>query len=86
MMDLNSGEILIEVNPEFYRPNEVELLIGDASKAKNELGWEQKISFDNLANRMISSDLNELGINIKSFRTTQIVRRAFAEANGKGAC
>ena len=81
MMDLNSGEILIEVNPEFYRPNEVELLIGDASKAKNELGWEQKISFDNLANRMISSDLNELGINIKSFRTTQIVRRAFAEAN-----
>ncbi|HEY5562300.1 MAG TPA: GDP-mannose 4,6-dehydratase, partial [Clostridiaceae bacterium] len=45
-----TGKILIEVNPKFFRPAEVELLLGDPTKAKNQLNWERKISFVGLAN------------------------------------
>jgi len=54
--------ILIQINPKFYRPNEVNLLLGDSSLARKELGWNPQISFDKLAKTMISSDLNELGL------------------------
>lgn len=47
------------INPKFYRPAEVELLLGDSSEARKELGWKPKISFDNLVYRMVQHDLNE---------------------------
>ena len=40
--DTESGKLLVRINPKFYRPAEVELLIGDASKAKEKLGWVPK--------------------------------------------
>lgn len=52
---------LMEINPQFYRPAEVELLLGDSTLARKELGWEPKISFDKLVKCMVESDLNELG-------------------------
>ena len=52
-----TGDILIEIDPYYYRPTEVEELLGDPSRAKKELGWEPKISFDNLVDEMIKSDL-----------------------------
>lgn len=48
---------LVKINPEFYRPNEVELLLGDPTKAKEELGWKPKISFDDLVMRMVKYDI-----------------------------
>jgi GDPmannose 4,6-dehydratase len=51
---------LVEVNKEFFRPAEVELLLGDSALAQKELGWKPKISLDILAKRMVESDINEL--------------------------
>jgi len=55
-----NGEKIIQINPEFYRPAEVQLLLGDASKAKKELGWEPKTSFDELVEMMVKSDFDKL--------------------------
>jgi GDPmannose 4,6-dehydratase len=54
---LNTGEKVLQIDPRYYRPTEVDLLIGDASKAKNKLGWEPKISLDQLCKEMMESDL-----------------------------
>lgn len=56
--DKQTGEILVEVSPEFFRPSEVDLLVGDASKARNELGWTPTTSVEQLVSLMISSDLS----------------------------
>ena len=50
----------MKVNPQFFRPAEVDLLIGDASKAKKILGWEPQISYEELAKRMVESDIKLL--------------------------
>jgi len=47
----------VKVDPRYFRPTEVDVLLGDASKAKNVLGWEPKVSFDKLIDMMIASDL-----------------------------
>ncbi|MDE5830193.1 MAG: GDP-mannose 4,6-dehydratase [Clostridia bacterium] len=52
--------VVVKVNPKFYRPAEVELLIGDCSKAEKVLGWKRKISYEDLINRMVSNDLELL--------------------------
>jgi len=51
------GDIIVRVDPRYFRPTEVESLLGDASKAKRELGWEPKISFDQLVREMVLADL-----------------------------
>jgi GDPmannose 4,6-dehydratase len=48
---------LIKINPKFYRPAEVELLLGDSSKARTELGWSPKISFNKLIEKMTKWDI-----------------------------
>ncbi len=62
-IDTSSGQILVRVNPRFYRPAEVDLLIGCPRKAKEKLGWAPKTSLEQLATMMIEADLrrNELG-------------------------
>lgn len=54
------GDVLVRVNPEFYRPAEVDLLIGDASKAKKELGWEAKTSLEELCKMMVKADIDKI--------------------------
>ena len=54
-----NDKVVVKVNPDFYRPAEVDLLLGDPSEAKENLGWKQKISFDNLIERMIRSDIKK---------------------------
>lgn len=49
------------VNPQFFRPAEVELLLGDSTKAQNELGWKREISFEELVRRMVENDLEIVG-------------------------
>lgn len=56
----DTGEMLTKINPKFYRPAEVELLLGDSSLAKKELGWKPKTSFQDLVIKMVSHDLNEI--------------------------
>ena len=51
-IDTNTGKTVIKVDPKYFRPAEVETLLGDASKAKEKLGWEPKISFKQLVEDM----------------------------------
>jgi len=61
--DKATNKIVLKVNPKFYRPAEVDLLIGDASKAKKELGWEAQCKLEELCSMMVEADLkrNETG-------------------------
>jgi GDPmannose 4,6-dehydratase len=56
-IDKKTGKVLVAVDPKYYRPTEVELLIGDATKAKKILGWEAKTKFADLARLMAKADL-----------------------------
>ena len=47
----------VEIDPRYFRPTEVDFLLGDASKAKKQLNWEPKVSFKQLAQMMVDSDL-----------------------------
>lgn len=55
-----TDKVLVKVNPKFYRPAEVELLIGDCSKAENKLGWKRKISYEQLVTLMVENDMKLL--------------------------
>jgi len=55
--DLRSGRTVIQIDPRYRRPTEVESLLGDASKAHRELGWAPKVTFDELVREMVESDL-----------------------------
>lgn len=57
--DKVSGKLIVKVNPKFYRPAEVELLVGDPNKAKENLGWESNTSLSQLCNMMIESDIQK---------------------------
>ena len=59
-IDRRSGRTLIQVNPAFYRPAEVELLQGDASRARDVLGWAPRVSLDQLAEMMVRADRDRL--------------------------
>jgi GDPmannose 4,6-dehydratase len=56
------SSVLVKVNPKFYRPAEVDLLLGDSNLAREELGWKPKISFDNLVERMVKYDIDNFKI------------------------
>jgi GDP-D-mannose dehydratase len=50
----------VEIDPRYFRPTEVDLLVGDASKARRKLGWEPKITFKELVRTMVDADLTDL--------------------------
>ena len=54
---LNIGDVIVRVDPRYFRPAEVETLLGDPTKAKNKLGWEPQISVEEMCAEMVSSDL-----------------------------
>jgi GDP-D-mannose dehydratase len=54
------GVVLVRINPAFYRPAEVDLLLGDPTKSKDELGWTPAISFFSLVKEMVENDINSL--------------------------
>jgi len=55
-IDTSTGRTLVEVDPHYYRPTEVDTLLGDASKARATLGWRPQVSFDELIREMIAAD------------------------------
>ena len=66
--DTASGKTLIHVDPKYFRPTEVETLLGDASKAKTKLGWEAKTSLAMMVKEMVAQDL-------KSSQKDELCRR-----------
>ena len=56
---LRAGDVVVEVDPRYFRPTEVDELLGDASKARAKLGWSPKISFEDLVREMVEADLKE---------------------------
>ncbi|NQU16275.1 MAG: GDP-mannose 4,6-dehydratase, partial [Desulfobacteraceae bacterium] len=50
---------IVAVDPRYFRPTEVDALLGDASKAKKDLGWEPKTSFEEMVTEMVAQDLRE---------------------------
>jgi GDPmannose 4,6-dehydratase len=59
-IDAQSGRILVKVDPRYFRPTEVDLLVGDASKARAKLGWQHRVSFDELVAEMVAADLKSV--------------------------
>lgn len=59
-VNVATGDVLIEVDPKYYRPTEVESLIGDPSKAKEKLGWEAKVGLRELVKMMVAGDMRKL--------------------------
>ena len=57
-IDRKTGKEVIGVDPVYYRPTEVETLLGDPTKAKNKLGWEPKVTFEGLIKEMVAADLD----------------------------
>jgi len=58
--DKKTGKLLVDVNPEFFRPAEVELLLGDSTLAETELNWRRKVSFKELVEMMVKSDMERV--------------------------
>jgi GDPmannose 4,6-dehydratase len=61
-IDRKTGKTIVKVNPKFYRPAEVELLIGDPSKAEKQLGWERRTDYKGLCRMMMEADIARLKI------------------------
>jgi GDPmannose 4,6-dehydratase len=55
-LDVRSGRVLVEVDPRYFRPTEVDLLLGDPSKARQKLGWKHRTSFEDLVREMVEAD------------------------------
>lgn len=58
--DAKNGKLLVDINPEFYRPAEVEFLWGDPTKAEAELGWKRKVDFKGLVSMMMDADMKAI--------------------------
>ncbi|MCP3954507.1 MAG: GDP-mannose 4,6-dehydratase, partial [Desulfobacterales bacterium] len=56
---LAAGRAIVKIDPRYYRPTEVDTLLGDPGRAKEKLGWEPKISFRELVSEMVKADLEE---------------------------
>lgn len=61
-IDTNTGKVIFEVDPNYFRPTEVDLLIGDATKAKEKLGWEAKTGLDDLVKIMMEAEKKNFNI------------------------
>jgi GDPmannose 4,6-dehydratase len=60
-LDANNGRVLIRVDPRYFRPTEVDVLTGDATKARNKLGWQPRVTFEELVQRMVAAELAVVG-------------------------
>jgi GDPmannose 4,6-dehydratase len=59
-IDAASGDVLVEIDPRYFRPTEVDLLLGDPTKARQKLGWRHTVTFEQLVEEMVAADLAKL--------------------------
>lgn len=59
---LNTGDVIVEIDPHYFRPTEVDFLLADASKAREKLGWKPRVTFNELVKIMIDADMELIGI------------------------
>ncbi|MDX9963586.1 GDP-mannose 4,6-dehydratase [Desulfobacter postgatei] len=59
--DVTPGDVVVRVDPMYFRPAEVETLLGDPAKAKSKLGWQPRISFEDMVKEMVAHDMKEAG-------------------------
>ncbi|MDQ1269992.1 MAG: GDPmannose 4,6-dehydratase [Thermodesulfobacteriota bacterium] len=59
--DVTPGDVVVRVDPMYFRPAEVETLLGDPAKAKSKLGWQPRISFEDMVKEMVAHDIKEAG-------------------------
>lgn len=64
MTSVNVGDVILEIDPKYFRPTEVEYLLADASKARETLGWEPRVTFKELVRIMVESDMELAGVNL----------------------
>lgn len=64
-IDKETGKVVVKINPKFFRPAEVEVLLGNPAKAEKALGWKREISFDDLVKRMTENDLELVKATLK---------------------
>jgi GDPmannose 4,6-dehydratase len=57
--DINTGKVVVTINPRYFRPTEVDMLCGDSSKAHHKLGWKPRINFEELVRMMVAADLKK---------------------------
>lgn len=81
--DLNAGDILIEIDPKYFRPTEVESLLADASKARKRLGWRPHITFSELIKIMVDSDMELIGLNSPGEGTSILKEKEINWTNNK---
>lgn len=67
-LDEATGRVVVRINPKFYRPAEVDLLLGNPAKAEKELGWKREVSFQELVARMVRNDMQLVEREIKAAR------------------
>ena len=64
-IDGASGDVVVSIDPRYFRPLEVDALVGDATKARDELGWTPQATFDELVRDMVTSDLRRVAMNLE---------------------
>ena len=74
-IDRASGDEVVRIDPRYFRPAEVDLLVGDSSKARRELGWQPKVKFDELVRMMVAEDLKQ------AERETHLKKNGFQVGN-----
>lgn len=67
-IDTSNGRVLVEVDPRYFRPTEVEILVGDATKAREKLGWRHEMNFDDLVTEMVREDVRNIGAGLRNGR------------------
>ncbi|OOM77956.1 GDP-mannose 4,6-dehydratase [Clostridium puniceum] len=73
--DKKTGQLLVDINPRYFRPVEVDLLHGDCNKAEQILGWKREVSFKQLINMMIDADMREItGFSIEQYINNKTLR------------
>jgi GDPmannose 4,6-dehydratase len=79
-----SNRCLVEIDPRYFRPTEVDLLQGDATKARERLGWKSRIGFDELVREMVQADLQEIGEEVRRLKPLADPRQTVGAAGEAG--
>ena len=74
-IDKATGKVLVDINPRYFRPAEVDLLLGDCSKAEKELGWKRKVNFEQLVAMMVEADvLKYTGMTVDDYKKKRAIK------------